>query len=144
MTERFEKSHNLDRENRAIEKWLSLHPTKVTHYKKLGPNDIDFQIFSSEELLGFIEVKGRHRSMSEAYPLPIAVRKLNKLQGEKLPRVKPSVIIWACNDGIIYGNMRELKGMQDYSGRPPREGAANDMELMVYYSPQEALKSSPY
>ena len=140
---RLEQKHNLDRENKAIEKWLSLH-SKVTHTKKLGPNDIDFQAFSGEELLGFIEVKGRHELMSEAYPLPVAIRKLNKLQGEHNPRVHPSVIIWACDDGIIYGSIRELKGTIKYGGRKPREGAVNDMEFMAYYGPQKELKSSPY
>jgi|TARA_R110002020_G_scaffold22078_4_gene74732 hypothetical protein len=143
MTKRFEENHNLDRENKAKDKFLSLHP-KLSHAKKLGPNDIDFQLFSGEELVGFAEVKGRHKLMSEAYPLPIAIRKLNKLQGEQLPRVKPSVIIWACDDGIIYGKTHKIKGVIKYGGRKPREGSVNDQELMAFYPEQDNLSNEKY
>ena len=93
------------REQRAITKFCSLFGPDTS--KKLGENDVDFQVFKGERLVGFVEVKGqtsRHRL--NAYPLPVAIRKLNKLQGELAPRTKP-VLVWACHDGIIYGKIRQ-------------------------------------
>ena len=137
---RFENDSHLEREERAIKKFCSLHNLKC---KKLGANDIDFQIWKDNKVIGFVEVKGRHKDISEAYPLPIAIRKIHKLQGEHGPRVNP-IIIWACHDGIIYGKLMKLKGDIRLGGRPPRKGAVNDQEIMAYYNKQEALRHEQY
>lgn len=137
---RFENDSHIERENRAIEKFTELFNLSFT---KLGRNDIDFQVFQKDTLIGFVEVKGRHTNLSDAYPLPIAVRKLNKLQGELAPRHNP-MIVWACHDGIIYGRVRKLTGVIKQGGRKPREGAANDQELMVYYNKQKDLHHAEY
>ena len=44
---RFETSANLQREDRAIEKFCSIFGLT---YKKLGSNDVDFQIFKKQKL----------------------------------------------------------------------------------------------
>ena len=132
---RFENDDHRQREQRAITKFCSLFDLT---FRKLGENDIDFQIFKSDRLVGFVEVKGRHRIIADAYPLPIAIRKLNKLQGELAPREDP-VIVWACHDGIIYGKVRNITGTVRYGGRKVRDGASNDQELMAYFNPQEDL-----
>jgi len=138
--DRFENESHLERENKAITLFTSKHGLT---FKKLGDNDIDFQIFRGESLIGFVEVKGRHESMANAYPLPIAIRKLNKLQGERFPRLNP-IIIWACDDGIIYGYLTALEGRTKYGGRAPRKGSTNDQELMAYYEAQESLHHESY
>lgn len=137
---RFENDDHRQREQRAITKFCSLFDLT---FRKLGENDIDFQIFKSERLVGFVEVKGRHRIIADAYPLPIAIRKLNKLQGELAPREDP-VIVWACHDGIIYGKVRNITGTVRYGGRKVRDGASNDQELMAYFNPQEDLHHERY
>jgi hypothetical protein len=137
---RFEDENHLEREKRAIEKFCSLFDLT---FKKLGDNDIDFQVFKNKELKGFVEVKGRHRIIADAYPLPVAIRKLNKLQGELAPRPTP-MIVWACHDGIIYGKIRKMEGVVKFDGRKPRKGAANDEELMAYFNPQEHLHHERY
>ena len=137
---RFENDDHRQREQRAITKFCSLFDLT---FKKLGENDIDFQIFKSDRLVGFVEVKGRHRIIADAYPLPIAIRKLNKLQGELAPREDP-VIVWACHDGIIYGKVRNITGTIRYGGRKVRDGASNDQELMAYFNPQEDLHHERY
>ena len=137
---RFENDDHRQREQRAITKFCSLFDLT---FRKLGENDIDFQIFKSDRLVGFVEVKGRHRIIADAYPLPIAIRKLNKLQGELAPREDP-VIVWACHDGIIYGKVRNITGTVRYGGRKVRDGASNDQELMVYFNPQEDLHHERY
>ena len=137
---RFENDDHRQREQRAITKFCSLFDLT---FRKLGENDIDFQIFKSDRLVGFVEVKGRHRIIADAYPLPIAIRKLNKLQGELAPREDP-VIVWACHAGIIYGKVRNITGTVRYGGRKVRDGASNDQELMAYFNPQEDLHHERY
>jgi len=83
---------------------------------------------------------GRLRSLSSAYPLPIAARKVVKLCDKRLN----PVIIWACDDGIIYGKPTEIKGSVRWGGRKPREGAVNDEELMIYYDKQKGFRYYKY
>jgi hypothetical protein len=130
----FETEIDLQREKRAIELFVSIFDGS---YKKLDPHDIDFKVFDKEKkLIAYVEVKGRIRTMNAAYPLPISAKKLIKLIDKRLN----PVLIWACEDGIIYAPADKLQGEIKWGGRPPREGAANDNELMVYYDKQKAFK----
>ena len=135
---RFEKASDLQRERKAIEKFTSKFNGT---YKKLDPNDIDYRVFDSKgNLIAYAEVKGRLRSLSSAYPLPIAARKVVKLCDKRLN----PVIIWACDDGIIYGKPTEIQGSVRWGGRKPREGAVNDEELMIYYEKQKGFRYYKY
>ena len=134
MTKRFESNKDLQREKNAIDAFLGSFNLSA---KKLGPHDIDYEIFNNVgKAICYAEVKGRLRDIKDAYPLPIAARKLVKLSDKDLA----GIVIWACNDGIIFGDPSTLKGDVRYGGRSPRPGAANDREIMVYYSEQENLK----
>ncbi len=74
---RFESNKDLTRERKAIEKFVSKF--KGT-FKKLDPNDVDYRVFDEQgKLIAYAEVKGRYRSLSNAYPLPVAARKVVKL-----------------------------------------------------------------
>lgn len=127
---RFESKKDLDREQNAISLFLS-HCSSDLVCKKLGPNDVDFSLIKSGITIAFVEVKGRNRNKSDAFPLPIAIRKLNKLQnmgkGEK-------IIIWDCYDAIICSKISTLRGVIRVGGRKPRYGSFNDIELMAYFS----------
>lgn len=130
----FEKEIDLIREKKAIELFVSIFGGS---FKKLDPHDVDYKVFDKDNnLIAYAEVKGRIRTMHSAYPLPIAARKLVKLIDK---RITP-VLIWACEDGIIYGKADKLQGEIKWGGRPPREGAVNDNEVMVYYDKQKELK----
>lgn len=134
----FETETDLVREKKAIELFVSIFGGS---YKKLDPLDIDYKVFDKDKnLIAYAEVKGRIRTMKTAYPLPIAARKLVKLIDK---RIVP-VIIWACDDGIIYGRADKLLGQIKWGGRPPRDGAVNDSELMAYYDKQKELKYVRY
>jgi len=134
----FETETDLLRENKAIKLFVSIFSGS---FKKLDPNDIDFKVFDKDnKLIAYAEVKGRIRTMRDSYPLPISARKLVKLIDK---RVSP-VIIWACDDGIIYGKADNLYGDIKWGGRPPRVGSANDAELMVYYDKQKGFKYIRY
>ncbi len=135
VTMRFEGKTDLERESKAIKKFLSIFNGSA---EKLGPYDIDYKIFDNQgNAICYVEVKGRLYNMEDAYPLPIAARKLVKLVDKDLV----GVIVWACRDGIIYGQPSKLKGTVRYAGRTPRPGAANDQEIMVYYDKQKELKN---
>ena len=134
----FETEANLIREKKAIELFVSIFGGS---YLKLDPLDVDYKVFDKDKnLIAYAEVKGRIRTIRDAYPLPVAARKLVKLIDKRLT----PVIIWACDDGIIYGTANKLYGDIKWGGRPPRIGSVNDSELMVYYDKQKTLKYVRY
>lgn len=131
---RYETDIDLQREQRAIE--LYTNTFRLT-YKKLGPNDIDYKIFDLDgNHVGYAEVKGRIRTMRDAFPLPISIRKIAKL----IEKYSKPIVIWACEDGIYYADIRDLRGVINFGGMTPRPNAVNDEELMAYYDKQKAIK----
>ena len=134
----FETEIDLIREKKAIELFVSIFGGS---FKKLDPHDIDYKVFDKDKnLIAYAEVKGRIRTMRTAYPLPISAKKLVKLIDKRLA----PVLIWACEDGIIYGKANKLQGDIKWGGRPPRDGSVNDAEMMVYYDKQKELKYIRY
>ena len=129
----FETEKDLIREQNAIETYVKVFKGS---YKKLDKLDIDFKIFDADGLLiGYVEVKGRNKILSEAYPLPISVKKLTKLMDKRLN----PIIIWACLDGIIYGKLEHIKGEIKFGGTSVQR-ALVDKELMAYYNKQPSLR----
>ena len=130
----FETEEDLRRERKAIDTFVK---TFGGSYQKLDPLDVDYKVFDKDKkLVAYAEVKGRIRPMRDAYPLPIAIRKLVKLADKRLN----PVVIWACEDGIIYGRPEKLRGEIKYGGRKIREDSYDDQELMAYYEKQKGLK----
>lgn len=138
MAVRYENNADREREMKAIEAFVSLFGGS---YSKLGPWDIDFKYRDEEgKTKAYIEVKGRMKNMADAYPLPVAARKLIKLADKE---INP-ILIWACLDGIIYGRLSDISGDTRWGGRVKRKGAANDQEVMCYYGKQKGLKFIAY
>lgn len=134
----FETDIDKAREEKAIERYVKLFKGS---YQKLDKNDIDFKVFDEDKnIVAYVEVKGRIRTMYNAYPLPVSVAKLVKLMNKRLN----PIVIWACEDGIIYGKLEELKGAISFGGREEREGSYNDRELMAYFGKQKALRYLRY
>ena len=134
MIQRFESEEDLRRERRAIELFVN---TFGGSYKKLDPNDIDYKVFDKDnKLIAYVEVKGRIRTMREAYPLPISARKFIKLADKMLN----PVIIWACEDGIIYVKANKLVGTVLWGGRAPRANSYDDNEFILYFEKQKCMK----
>lgn len=120
----FETEQDLKREHKAITTFVN---TFGGSFQKLGPQDIDYKVFDKEgKLIAYVEVKGRIRTMHDAYPLPISAKKVVKLMDKRLN----PVIVWSCEDGIIYGQVNRLTG----------EIKLDDSELMIFYSKQKPLK----
>jgi hypothetical protein len=130
----FETEEDLKREQKAINLFVS---TFGGSFKKLDPFDVDYKIFDKDgNLIAYAEIKGRLKPMRSAYPLPVAAKKVVKLTDKRLI----PVMIWSCEDGIIYGKVNKLKGEIKWGGRTPRENSFNDLELMVFYDKQKDLK----
>ena len=70
----------------------------------------------------------------------MAARKVVKLCDKRLN----PVIIWACDDGLIYGKPTHLTGDVRWGGRKPRDGAYNDEEIMIYYDKQKEFRYIKY
>jgi len=134
---RFETKQDLDRENKASD---FLCNKFGFNKKKLGENDIDFAIYDNERFVFNLEVKGRIKNINDAYPLPISVKKLTKINDKK----KQSVILWACNDGIIFSRTEKLIGLIKIGGRKPRNGSFNDIEFMAYFEKSNNLQEIKY
>lgn len=137
---RYETQQDLDRENKAIDTFVRRFKGS---YKKLAPDDIDYRVFDKDgDLIAYVEVKGRIRGVKDAYPLPIAAKKVTKLCDKRL---NPT-IIWACEDGILYAKVKELRGEVRWGGRKPRENSPynNDAEFMMYFSKQKSIKYIKY
>ena len=145
MSKKFETPTNLEREQRAIKFWTSHHAKNS--YEKLGAYDIDFRVYSDKSnTYAYAEVKGRNRHIKDAYPLPLAARKLVKIHDrlKNDPETKSAFIIWACDDGIIVGNIEKIIGTVRIGGRAKREGSSNDIEVMVEYKEQDPLLEKTY
>jgi hypothetical protein len=130
----FETNTDLEREQKAIQHFVNIFKGS---FQKLEQFDIDYKVFDfKNNLIAYAEVKGRLRKIKDAYPLPISVLKLVKLSEKKLN----PVLIWSCEDGIIYGKINNLEGILKLGGRNPRLGSSHDIELMAYYDKQIELK----
>ena len=131
MAQIFENNKDLEREDEAIRVFCEKYNAI---YEKLGRFDIDFKV-KIKNTVCFVEVKGRNRKIKDAYPLPISARKIVKLCDKK----GEGVIIWACYDGLIYGNIKNIESIGKVGGRKAREGSSNDVEYMLYLDKQDKL-----
>jgi hypothetical protein len=136
---RFETKEDLVRETKAIERFVKLFGGS---YKKLGPNDIDFRVFDKDKkIVAYVEVKGKSSWLKQAFPVYVAARKLVKLCDKRLN----PVVMWACNDGIVYAKVPDIIGEIRWGGRTDiRDEGINDQELMAYFNHQKAFKYLKY
>jgi hypothetical protein len=119
----FETEEDIRREKKAINTFVNVFGGS---FQKLGTQDVDYKIFDKDKaLIAYAEVKGVIRNIRNAYPLPMTIGKLSKLMDKRLN----PVIIWCCDDGIIYANPTLLTGIVKF-----------DNELIVYYDKQRPMK----
>ena len=130
---RFERPSDIERENKAMQTIASQYNWQ---YKKLGPYDVDFYIKG----IGYLEVKGRNRNIEDAFPLPLARRKYDKLMEKPLNKI----IVWSCFNGLIYADLTKLTFTERRGGRTPRNGSTNDIESMLYIPQQECMTYIDY
>lgn len=98
-------------------------------YKKLDSNDVDFKIFKSDSSpIAYVQVVQKSSMIRTSYPLQIHARKLMKLFDK---RMNP-VIIWCCDDGIIYAKAASISGEIFFSDK--------EEDIMVSYQKQKGMK----
>ena len=98
-------------------------------YQKVSQSEPIYKILDSTgALISYAYIAIRIRSMNLAYPLSIQAKNITKILDKRL---LPTVI-WACEDGIIYGLVEKIRGEIFYS--------PNDLELMCYYDKQRSFK----
>lgn len=130
----FETEQDLKREHKAITTFVN---TFGGTFQKLDPQDVDYKIFNKEgKLIAYAEVKSRIRTMHDAYPLPVQAKKIVKLVDKRLS----PVMIWSCEDGIIYGKVDKLRGEVKWGSNAILNNSVNNLELMIFYLKQKDLK----
>ena len=125
---RFETNKDLQNELDAITLYCEVFNSS---FEKLGENDIDYRV-TKPNRIQHIEVKGRNRKIENAFPLPIAARKVVKICDKKTK----SIMVWNCFDGLIICDLSQVKSSGMIGGRKPRLGASNDQEYMLYFEKQ--------
>jgi hypothetical protein len=116
-----------DREQKAITTFVS---TFGGSFKKLDPQDVDYKVFDKQgNIIAYAEVNSIIKTMRNAYPLSAPAKKIVKLIDKRLP----PVVIWYCEDGIIYGKANKLRGEVIY-------GNSSSLELIIYYERQKEFK----
>jgi len=129
---------DLRREQKAIKTFVSVFGGS---FKKLDPLDVDYKVFDKDQkLIAYVEVTVRNKSVKQAFPLLVEATKIAKLVEKRLN----PVLVWSCEDGIIYGKAFNLMGELKKGGFPPPSDLSGNCELMVYYENQKALKYIRY
>lgn len=119
-----ESEEELRREKKAIELFVSLFNGS---FQKLDPNDVDYKIFDKDKkLIAYAEVRSRFKSIYDAYPLPISAKKMVRLMDKRLN----PVVIWSCDDGIIYSKISHLTGTVQFESD----------DFVMYFDKQKNMK----
>lgn len=101
---------------------------------------VNYKITDGDNMtVGYAIVKARYKSVARANPVFVSARSLFKLIETKLE----PVIIWSCNDGILYGDPRKLAGDIVYGDFSHDEELANE-SMVVFYRNTRALKRVMY
>ncbi len=119
-----ESEEEIRREKKAIKLFVSLFNGS---FQKLDPNDVDYKIFDKDKkLIAYAEVRARFKSIYDAYPLPISAKKMVKLMDKRLN----PVVIWSCDDGIIYSKISHLTGTVQFESD----------DFVMYFDKQKSMK----
>jgi len=95
------------REKLAIETYVGMIGGS---YQKI---DSCYKIYDSTgDLIAYADVVIRYRTIRNSYPLPIVARNLIKVLDKRLS----PMVIWSCEDGILYGKIEDLSGSIIYDG----------------------------
>lgn len=93
--------------------------------------DVDYKIMDKDNKHIAYAIMGYSTNrMSMAFPISIPTKKMVKLMDKRIS----GVIIWTCDDGIIYGKINELIGTIHWYNN----------ELQCSFDKQKALKYIRY
>ena len=89
--------------------------------------------YSKKTLIAYAIVEVSHNLIYKAYPLIINTHTLSGLVKKRLS----PVVIWCCDDGIIYGKVTQMYGQIKWGKDIPH---SVNTDLMCYYEKQKAFK----
>ena len=101
-------------------------------FEKLGENDIDFMIPGR----CYAEIKMRKVAFDVDSIEVISLIKVVKMQDKN--KHLPTFLVFGFTDCIAYISVVTLIGSVKWGGREQRNGATNDIELLLYI-PKKAL-----
>lgn len=134
----FETEHSLLRKKKAMETFVAIFGGSFT---KLNSSDIGYRVYDKDKnLIAYAEVINTIKPIYNAYPLIVEAKKIVKLVDKRLN----PVVIWSCEDGIIYGKVSDLKGEIKWGKITPQDISFGNTELITYYDKQKAFKYVRY
>lgn len=125
------------RKQKAIDTFIS---TFGGSYQGQTKGDVDYKIFKDGELVAYMEVTPRYKTIAMAYPLIIQASRAVKLCDKRLN----PVVMWACDDGIIYARLKDIEAEIKWGSLLPHLDLAEHGELMCYYAKQKHFKYIKY
>lgn len=125
------------RKHKAIETFIA---TFGGTYQAQVKGDIDYKIFRDGELLAYLEVVPRYKTIATAYPLVMQASRMLKL----IEKRHNPVVLWACDDGVIYARAKNIDGQIKWGSSLPHLDLAEHGELMCYYAKQKHFKYIKY
>jgi len=125
------------KKHKAIETFIS---TFGGSYHAQTKGDIDYKISKDGELIAYMEVAIRNKTIATAYPLIVPAARIVKLADKRLN----PVLMWACDDGIIYARLKDVEAQIKWGSLLPHLDLAEHGELMCYYAKQKHFKYIKY
>ena len=125
----FETIADIERERKAIKSFIKIFKGS---FKKLGEHNADYKILNKEEeLIAYAKVQLVMKPIKKAFPLSVNTKKLVKLSDKRLN----PIMIWGCEDGLIYCPIDKLNGEIRWS---------KESELMAYFNYTNNFKYIKY
>jgi hypothetical protein len=125
------------KKHKAIETFIS---TFGGSYQPQVKGDVDYKIFKDGELIAYMEVTIRNKTIATAYPLIVPAARMVKLADKRLN----PVLMWACDDGVIYARLKDVEAQIKWGSLLPHLDLAEHGELMCYYAKQKHFKYIKY
>jgi hypothetical protein len=125
-------------EDKAINAFVNIFSGS---YVKLVQPDTKYKVLDKDKnIIAYADVAKRNRTISTAYPLIVKASTLVKLVDKRLN----PVIIWACDDGIIYGKIKDLVCEMKWGSELPQATKPEYGELICFFEKQKQFKYIKY
>ncbi len=123
------------RKDKAIQKYVDVIGGS---YSSIGMIDVDYKVMDSlGNLIGYVSIVEWSDLIRTSLVLSAPLRDIVKLSDKRLN----PVIVWACDDGIVYANLWDIKGVCKFgSGR--RRSELDDM--YAHYDRQKSMRYIRY
>lgn len=125
------------KKHKAIDTFIS---TFGGSYQPQVKGDVDYKIFKDGELIAYMEITIRNKTIATAYPLIVPAARIVKLADKRLN----PVLMWACDDGVIYARLKDIEAQIKWGSLLPHLDLAEHGELMCYYAKQKHFKYIKY